>query len=156
MKHGDRYLHFKGGEYFFQGIALPLKEGNLSHETVKNMMFLGTVRYHENTHDIELYSIDGAMFIDSDKPHVIYKNPLKNSWAREVDDFFGYKHVTGSHYIKRFTLKKSCQNTLVLDYQEAINVIKANYPPENYTMLREALDLAINLLEKEDNKVLGD
>ena len=27
--------------------------------------------------------------------------------------------------------------------EEAINVIKCNYPPENYSMLREALDMAV-------------
>ena len=32
--------------------------------------------------------------------------------------------------------------------QEAIETIKANYPPENYSMLREALDMAIELLKK--------
>ncbi|SER87655.1 hypothetical protein SAMN05518872_102450 [Psychrobacillus sp. OK032] len=35
--------------------------------------------------------------------------------------------------------------------KEAIEVIKSNYPPENYTLLREALDLAIKSLE-EDSK----
>lgn len=40
-----------------------------------------------------------------------------------------------------------------MDYQEAIEVIKSNYPPENYTMLREALDLSIELLtEKVERK----
>lgn len=33
-------------------------------------------------------------------------------------------------------------------YQEAIEVIKSNYPPEHYSMLRAALDLSIELLEK--------
>lgn len=32
--------------------------------------------------------------------------------------------------------------------QEAIEAIKANYPPENYQMLREGLDLAIKALEQ--------
>lgn len=36
--------------------------------------------------------------------------------------------------------------------KEAIEAIKANYPPENYTMLREALDLAIKLLEEDSKK----
>lgn len=36
--------------------------------------------------------------------------------------------------------------------KEAINVIKSNYPPENYTILREALDLAIRLLEDDAQK----
>ena len=37
-------------------------------------------------------------------------------------------------------------------YQEAIKVIKSNYPPSNYSMLREALDLSIELLEKATPK----
>ena len=32
---------------------------------------------------------------------------------------------------------------------EAIETIKANYPPENYTMLREALDMAIKALKPD-------
>lgn len=34
--------------------------------------------------------------------------------------------------------------------KEAIEVIKCNYPPENYTRLREALDMTIEALEKAD------
>ena len=33
--------------------------------------------------------------------------------------------------------------------EEAINAIKSNYPPENYTILREGLDMAIEALEKQ-------
>lgn len=36
--------------------------------------------------------------------------------------------------------------------QEAIETIKANYPPENYSMLREALDIALALLEDQEAK----
>jgi hypothetical protein len=107
MKYGDKYMHFKGGEYFFQGIALPLREGNLSLKTVRRLMNYGTVRYHENTHDIELYAIDGAMFIDSDKPHVIYQSEkdynTDKCWAREVDDFFDTK-FTDDGIVKKFRL----------------------------------------------------
>jgi hypothetical protein len=110
MKYGDIYKHFKGGEYFFQGIALPLREGNLSVRTVKSMTFQGNARYHENTHDIELYAIDGAMFIDSELPHVIYQSEKDYNtykcWAREVDDFFGYKEDIYGHMKKKFTLQK--------------------------------------------------
>ena len=31
--------------------------------------------------------------------------------------------------------------------EEAINAIKCNYPPEHYSMLREALDMAIEALK---------
>lgn len=36
--------------------------------------------------------------------------------------------------------------------KEAIEIIKSNYPPENYTMLREALNLAIRVLEEDSKK----
>ena len=38
--------------------------------------------------------------------------------------------------------------------QEAIETIKANYPPENYAMLREALDIALALLKAQEPRVL--
>lgn len=38
--------------------------------------------------------------------------------------------------------------------KEAIEVINANYPPENYTLLREALDMAIILLKRQEPQVL--
>lgn len=34
-----------------------------------------------------------------------------------------------------------------MTYEQAIQAIKSNYPPENYTRLREALDLSINVLQ---------
>jgi hypothetical protein len=44
-----------------------------------------------------------------------------------------------------------------MNYKEAIEAIKANYPPENYSILREALDLAIIVLqEKVDESVNKD
>jgi len=36
-----------------------------------------------------------------------------------------------------------------MNNKEAIEVIKANYPPQAYTMLRKALDLAIKSLGAE-------
>jgi len=33
-------------------------------------------------------------------------------------------------------------------YQEAIKTIKSNYPDSRYSMLREALDLSIEVLKK--------
>lgn len=36
-----------------------------------------------------------------------------------------------------------------MEYTEAIETIKSNYPPTQYTMLREALDLAMNALQKQ-------
>ena len=36
-----------------------------------------------------------------------------------------------------------------MDTKEAIEVIEANWPPENYTLLREALTLAIKALKEK-------
>jgi hypothetical protein len=38
-----------------------------------------------------------------------------------------------------------------MTYQEAIEAIRKNYPPENYSMLRQALDLAIELMKQQIN-----
>lgn len=103
MKRGDLYKHFKGGEYLFQDIALPLQDSFV------NKMHLASfrkVRYHENTHDIELYaSNSGAMFIDSDVPYVIYQGKedcgTDKVWAREIDEFFGVV-ITPFNVVKRF------------------------------------------------------
>jgi hypothetical protein len=38
-----------------------------------------------------------------------------------------------------------------MDYKQAIEAIKKNYPPENYSILRQALDLAIELMEQQIN-----
>ena len=37
-----------------------------------------------------------------------------------------------------------------LDYKLATSVIKSNYPPKNYTMLREALNTAIKAMEENE------
>lgn len=36
--------------------------------------------------------------------------------------------------------------------KEAIKAIKCNYPPERYSMLREALNMAIDALEKQNKE----
>lgn len=38
--------------------------------------------------------------------------------------------------------------------QEAIETIEANYPPEKYSMLRKALDMAIALLKEQEARVM--
>jgi hypothetical protein len=101
MKNGDFYKHFKGGEYFFSCIALPL-EGRTNVEEA------GVARYHDNTYDINMYISDGVTFVDSDVPLVIYQSEQHyNSdfvFAREVDIFFGYKDKGSNVMVKSFTL----------------------------------------------------
>lgn len=106
MKRGDSYKHYKGGKYTFLSIAIPLQDDFI---TKTHLVKFFEARYHENTHDVALYtSSDGALFIDSDVPHVIYESKKdKKVWAREVDDFFGYKSIEAGNLIKRFILEKS-------------------------------------------------
>lgn len=107
MKYGDEYLHFKGNRYRFIGIALPMTDA-MSEETINSMTYVGEARYHDNTRDVSLYVIDGAHFIKSDVPHVIYQSEkdyeTDRVWAREVDDFFGYKLTPEGNFVKRFAL----------------------------------------------------
>lgn len=107
MKNGDMYRHFNGGKYAFICIALPLKD-KLIEKLFHNIEVIKTlnVRYHENTHDLKVYITgNGASFIDSDVPHVLYQNMQEQDWAREVDDFFGYKTKEDGQLVKRFTLE---------------------------------------------------
>lgn len=107
MRNGNKYIHYKGNNYFFKGIALSMYDTNITIDTFQKMIKIGTAKYHENTHDLELYSIDGALFINSVDPYVIYQSEkdllTSKVWAREVDDFFGYTEVDGK-MTKRFTI----------------------------------------------------
>ena len=109
MKYEDIYKHFKGKKYLFIGVALPFKTFqipqniNLTNEMVK----ASNIMYHENTHEVEVYTLWGTYLINSDIPHVIYQSEkdigTDKRWAREIDDFFGYKEVDGVH-VKKFKL----------------------------------------------------
>lgn len=109
MKHGDIYQHFDGGEYFFDGIALPKDDNNIQNSTKRDMVFAQNARYHDDTRDVKLYTSGGTTFIDSDVPHVIYQAEKDYDtsfvYAREVDDFFGCKHKERGNLIKRFIKK---------------------------------------------------
>lgn len=106
MKKGDLYQHYKDVEYCFEGIALPLTGKGL----LTGLINVKRARYHEDTHDVDIFVIDGVMFIDSHVPHVIYQSEKDYNkdlfYAREVDDFFGCKEENGTH-VKRFTLKSN-------------------------------------------------
>ncbi|WP_121616619.1 DUF1653 domain-containing protein [Virgibacillus halodenitrificans] len=102
MKKKDKYRHFKGDIYEFHCISLPKEEETT--EVKEKMRYVGKVRFHENTHNLDLYKYGSIYLIDSDLPHVIYKNnEIDMSWARPVDEFFGYKEIKAGECTKRFT-----------------------------------------------------
>lgn len=103
MKTGDLYKHYKGEEYCFDCIALPL-------DLKRNVKKVNTARYHEDTHDIDLYiDNNGTTFIDSELPHVIYQAEKHYDtnfvYAREVNNFFGAVAINSDGMVKRFRLK---------------------------------------------------
>lgn len=109
-KHGDVYDHFKGGEYFFDGIALPKDDLNIYFDVRRGMQFEQLAKYHDGTRDVKLYTYGGVTFIDSNVPHVIYQAAADYDtdkvYAREVDDFFGYKIKENGEAIQRFVRRK--------------------------------------------------
>jgi len=110
MKHGDYYHHYKDVEYYFDCIAIPLKDARLSKYVSRNKVKVPSARYHEDTHDLDLYVFEGITFINSDVPHVIYQSEkdydTDRIYAREVDNFFGVVDVGYNEYEKRFALKR--------------------------------------------------
>ena len=110
MKKGDFYNHYREGkEYYFDCIALPVEPWMKIKPSSVNPH--GVARYHEDTHDIELYvSGEGVTFIDSDVPHVIYQSEddynTEKVYAREVDDFFGWVNATCFSCQPRFMLRE--------------------------------------------------
>lgn len=108
MKRGDFYEHYKGTEYFFACIALPVKDENIPRRIKDSMSYVQDARYQEDTHDLKIFESGGAMFIDSEVPHVIYQSEKDYNtdyvYAREVDDFFGYTEDKHGKMVKRFVL----------------------------------------------------
>lgn len=107
MKHGDIYDHFKGGEYFFDSIALPKDDLNIKYDIRRDMRSTQRATYHDGTREVKLYSYGGIPFIDASVPHVIYQAKADYEtdkvYARPVDDFFGYKTQPNGQQTKRFT-----------------------------------------------------
>lgn len=113
MKHGNFYKHFrKGTEYCFCTIALPLKEfsGRESQLEAIGVSHDAHTPDGEPVREIQLYNLFGITLIDRETPHVIYQSEhdynTEKVWAREVDDFFGYKKMEDGSLVKRFVLQK--------------------------------------------------
>ena len=109
MKQGEFYHHFrKGTEYCFRSIALPLNEfrGNKDDLVKVNPAQDAHTPSGEPVREIQLYDYQGVTFIERDMPHVIYQSEedydTDDVWAREVEDFYGYKKMDDGTMVKRF------------------------------------------------------
>jgi Protein of unknown function (DUF1653) len=119
MRMREVYNHYKGADYEFIMVALPVGD----RDAVWDVEELEEVaRYHEDTHDLRMFRNEAAdLFIESEVPMVVYRSitfegetavakglfPDKDirvgeglkiriygkTYAREVDDFFSWvKH----------------------------------------------------------------
>ena len=104
MREKDVYKHFRGTLYQYVGVALGIQSQFKSVRQHHDMKLIGTARHHETLQDLNVYECYGIRFIDSLDAHVLYHNPEQNTtWARAVDEFFGYKEHNGQR-VKRFML----------------------------------------------------
>lgn len=113
MRNGDFYQHYKGGEYFFEGIALPVDEvqDKRGLEKAGVAWDAHTPDDVEYPQELQLFmSKEGVLFISAPYPHVIYQAEkdynTEKVWARKVDDFFSMVNITPFQSQKRFTLKE--------------------------------------------------
>lgn len=109
MKSGDLYRHYKKG-HIYEFICIALSKDVIDMDlfnpfNILNNSKIEIARYHEDTYDLLYCKHEGDIFIiDSDLPHVIYKNENGLYFAREVDDYFGYTQNSFGEWEKRFRL----------------------------------------------------
>lgn len=105
------YRHYKGGLYQYLGIALSLQQVEENWRIVKQQAIeLSPARYHENTHDVKLYLLEGGLFVNSESevPFVVYKSlETGKRWIREVSDFHGLTKTAEGQLVKRFELSET-------------------------------------------------
>ncbi|PGT90134.1 DUF1653 domain-containing protein [Bacillus thuringiensis] len=97
MINGTFYRHYNNNkEYFFDSIALPVSEFRGKKGELESMGTALDSRTPkgEPVQELNLFYYKGVKFIESKKPMVIYQSEedydTDKSWAREVDEFFGY------------------------------------------------------------------
>lgn len=115
MKKGQEYKHFKGGQYIFLGITIPLKATECSFEK-SHLKRVGRAMHSESQESITLFDYfglpesggAGLIFSDTDVPYVLYQNIKdvegEKLWLRQVEDFFGYKEFGSGEMVRRFSL----------------------------------------------------
>lgn len=111
MEKEDIYIHYKGGKYEILAVTKSLKDKlNLELDSTDKIVGerITNVRYHENTHNIELYIIDNEYYVDSNISYIIYKSMDEESlgltWAREYYDFFGSVLNDENEKVERFKI----------------------------------------------------
>lgn len=104
LKQGERYLHFKGNQYVYLGIALPM---TISTRTLFGP-FKEAILADDGKTIVPIYEENGVWFTPLDEPVVLYYNAefLNKWWVRKVDDFFGYKEHDDGNLEKRFVRMK--------------------------------------------------
>lgn len=123
-----RFKHFKGNFYKQLAVTVPFQVRE--EEAITTMSAL-----HHATQEVMLFSFMGDAWMSPDnEKYVLYESEKDGRiWAREYDDFFGYKQYEDGTLEKRFTeVEEEFVFKNEQEYQRPEADIKI---PENYTNL---------------------
>lgn len=105
MRHGELYKHYKGTEYIFDCVAVPIKEEDKNKFEQIDIVYDANTPEGEELRQLKLYISNGYYFIEGDTSKVLYYSEDDYSrgivWARDIDDFFTYVEKEGK-LLKRF------------------------------------------------------
>lgn len=107
MRKGDIYRHFKGNDYVFLGISVPMFDIDDDYIKSKLKPLYKSFYSELPEREINVYHYKGILVANTECPMVLYhrKNEDRETiWARPVDLFYGEKHFEDGSSIKRFTL----------------------------------------------------
>lgn len=107
MIQGDIYLHYKGKEYMFEGIALSIETNiNLSEYTLVGEVKDANTPDDEDIIILNLYEKNNEYFIEGYNNKVIYycESDYVDGvyWGRNVDDFYSDVTLDDERVVKRF------------------------------------------------------
>jgi hypothetical protein len=141
-----RFKHFKGTIYTQLGVSVP-SEGT-HHEVITSLSAL-----HHDTQNIMLFSFINSQWVSpDDQSYVLYESEKDDRiWAREYDDFYGYKQHPDGTVERRFVpMDEEIVFTNEQPYERAAADIKV---PDRYVDLLEATFKDYKKFLKENEKL---
>lgn len=140
-----RFKHFKGTIYTQLAVTIPFQERDEEAITILSAL-------HHATQELMLFSFVGdAWMSPDDEKYVLYESEKdERVWAREYDDFFGYKEHEDGTLEQRFVpLDDEITFSNEQPYERPLADIKV---PDNYIDLLEATYKDYKRFLKENEK----
>lgn len=141
-----RFKHFKGNFYRQVAVTEPFEES-----TEENARVLSAL--HHATQEVMLFTyINGRLISPDEVVYVIYESEADGKlWAREYDDFHGYKEHSDGTVEKRFV---EMEEELVFKNEQAYERPEVDVKvPDNYMDLLEATFKDYKKWLKENEKI---